>query len=249
MRCRKKSTPARPYACRFSNFNRWTKPSVGPLLPLNDSPARRARAALRTPGTTARHAFPPGPCPAVIPVSHAALWRGRSIRHKAWTWSSVRGMPGSRGRPRARRACSVERRASGVERHRRAARSGGTAAGRPSAWSAAERGAGAAGRNLPRVAVSRRRWPTARAPVRRAGWCPGATHARQRGWALRPPAFQRRRRDGVNGATRGWPRCRERCRSGGWGLARSRETGGRRPWSCRAMAAIPPAGACHRGLW
>ncbi len=75
MRCRKKSTPARPYACRFSNFNRWTKPSVGPLLPLNDSPARRARAALRTPGTTARHAFPPGPCLTGVGIDDASLVR------------------------------------------------------------------------------------------------------------------------------------------------------------------------------
>jgi hypothetical protein len=158
LRCRQKATPARPEAGRFSRFKRGITPAVGPFLPLRDSPAR---ASLRTPGTKARHAFPPGPCPAVIPVSNAALWRGRSIRHQAWTWSSVRGMTGSRGRPRARRACSVERRASGVECPRRAARSGGTAAGRPSAWSAAARGAGAAGRNLPRGAVSRRRWPTA----------------------------------------------------------------------------------------
>ena len=36
------------------------------------------------------------------------------------------------------------------------------------------------------------------------------------------PAFHRRRRSRVKDVTRGCPRCRDRCRAGGWGLARYR---------------------------
>jgi len=85
--------------------------------------------------------------------------------------------------------------------------------------------------------------------VRRDGWWPWGTPARQRCWAWRPPAFHRRRRDGVKGATRGGLRCRDRCRSGGWRIARDRETVGRLTWTRRAMAAIPKGWACNRCIW
>jgi hypothetical protein len=48
----------------------------------------------------------------------------------------------------------------------------------------------------------------------------------------RPPLGMVRRSEG------------RRCRG-----ALSPAAAGRRPWSGRAMAAIPPCGACHRGLW
>jgi hypothetical protein len=88
-----------------------------------------------------------------------------------------------------------------------------------------------------------------RATVRRAGWCPCATSSRQSCWAWRPPAFHRRRRYAVQGATRGRPRWCDRCRAGGWDIARDRYTVGRLPWTCRAMAAIPTCGACTRWIW
>jgi hypothetical protein len=39
MRCRNKSTPALPQACRLMSFSRWIHPSVGPLLQMRASPA------------------------------------------------------------------------------------------------------------------------------------------------------------------------------------------------------------------
>jgi len=217
--------PARPSACRCSHCKRGTKPAVGPLLHTRESPARTAAASLRSPVPQARSSFTPVRGTAAPQTAKSWPSRCRRMRQKVWTNSSVGGMTGSSGSRRARSSRAAGRCASAVARNRRAAWSAVTGAGRPSGGSAAYHGAGATWRHVNRGPVSR--------------------HS---GRAVRQPAFHRRHRDGMQRGSREGRRGHGRCRSGGCGRARERDTVGRRPCTRRALAAIRTPWACHRGI-